>query len=100
MKGGRRRIIAPTQKLKKNKAAQDKETLVLTKSEQERNSLYVKYKKSKLQYEKALKRGADIAPLKCSMEDNLKLFLDADGALPVGRRLWKDGYTNGTSEAI
>ena len=65
----------------------------LTAAEVERNSLYVKYKKSKLIYDKALNAGEDVRELKISVDSNLNRFLTADAALPSAKRLWKSGYT-------
>lgn len=73
------------------------ETHELTSAEIERNSLYVKYKKSKILYDKALVQGTgNITELKGSMESNLRKFLVADEACPIGKRLWKNGYSANT----
>lgn len=69
----------------------------LTSAEIERNAMYVKYKKSKILYDKTLAQGNDSLELKADMQSNLNQFLLADEAFPMEKRLWKNGYSLNTA---
>lgn len=69
---------------KKNRMANQPQ--MLTEAESNRNRLYVNYKKAKKELD------AGDASARERMDESLALLMEADNALPLEKRIWKEGY--------
>lgn len=65
-----------------------------SREQEERDRLYVTYRKTRRLYEKAAKDNEDekVRQLEQQMSAAMDAFLRADSLLPEKERLWKEGY--------